>query len=87
LVERRDGCNDVPQQRDPSPRATVYLPTVRAAGHEDESDPDQGSSPSDRLNDYAATTRTFTYCFLRLAILDSAVFDCRYELRLRWAFR
>ena len=45
---------------------------------------DRGSSPSDRHNEYAAATRTLTYCFLRLANLDSAVFDRlgRYEAAL-----
>ena len=84
LAERRDGCTDVSRQRDPLPVATVYLPAVRAVGQSDEPDPDQSGPPTDRHNDYAAGTRTLTYCFLRLANLDSAVFDRlgRYEATL-----
>jgi hypothetical protein len=39
---------------------------------------------SDQPRDYAASTRTLTYCFLRLANLDSAIFDrlSRYEAAL-----
>jgi hypothetical protein len=90
LAERRNGCSGVKQQCDMSPRA-VYLPTVRLPGHGD--DPNQAHSPAERHNDYAASnrhnddtapTRTLTHCFLRLANLDSAVFDrlSRYEAAL-----
>ncbi len=84
LAERHNGCGGMPQQRNPPPRATVYLPTVRLAGQADEPDSDQGSSLSDPNNDYVAATRRLTYCFLRLANLDSAVFDRlgRYEAAL-----
>jgi hypothetical protein len=86
LAERRDGCSNVRQQRDPSPRAMMYLPTVRAAAQEGEPDLDRGSSASHHHNDYAAATRTLSYCFLRLADLDSALFDRlgRYEAALWW---
>jgi hypothetical protein len=82
LAERRnDGCSGVPQHRDPLLLATVHLPAVRGGREGDEPDPDQSGSSSHRPNDYDAATRTLTYCFLRLANLDSAVFDRlgRYE--------
>jgi hypothetical protein len=83
-LAEHNGCGGMPQQRNPPPRATVYLPTVRLAGQADEPDSDQGSSLSDPNNDYAPATRRLTYCFLRLANLDSAVLDRlgRYEAAL-----
>lgn len=90
LAERQNGCSDVKQRCDMSPPA-VYLPTVRLSGHGD--DPNQAHSPaephddhaaSNRPNDCTAATRTLTYCYLRLANLDSAVFEQlgRYEAAL-----
>ncbi len=84
LAERRNCGDNAPRQREQLSPAMVYLPAVRAAEQGDEPNQDRGSSPSDRHNEYAAATRTLTYCFLRLANLDSAVFDRlgRYEAAL-----
>ena len=84
LSDRRNQGEDLPRQRGLNSPATVYWPNIRVAGQEDELDPVEVSSASNRQNDYAAATRTLTYCFLRLANLDNAVFDRigRYEASL-----
>ncbi len=83
LAERRQG-QDAPQQCDPSSWATVYLLPLRAVGQKNEPVSADVSSPSNDETNYAAATRTLSYCFLRLANLDSAVFDRlnRYEAGL-----
>lgn len=81
LSDRRDHADQVPRQQGTSVHATVYLPAVRATHGADDLDV---SAPLKRTVDHAASTRTLAYCFLRLANLDSAVFDrlSRYEAAL-----
>jgi hypothetical protein len=83
LAERRQG-QDAPQQCDSSSRAMVYLLPLRAVGRKNEPVSADVSSPSNDETNYAAATRTLSYCFLRLANLESAVFDRlnRYEAGL-----
>ncbi len=83
LADRRNRGDDVREQRDQHSLASVHLPTVRAVQQGDQVHSADGCPP-DPTNDYAAATRMLTYCFLRLANLDSAVFDrlSRYEAAL-----
>jgi hypothetical protein len=71
-------------QNDASSPATMYLPAIRTIKDERGTLSAEVEPPSDQSRDYAASTRTLTYCFLRLANLDSAVFDRlgRYEATL-----
>ena len=59
--------------------------TCRLFVRGDQGEPDSRvDSASDRRSDYSAATRTLTHCFLRLAHIDSGVFDRlgRYEAAL-----
>lgn len=84
LAERRNGSGDMPQQWDPTPHPAVDLPNIRVVDQGNELDLGDVSSLSGGEANYVAATRTLSYCFLRLANLDSAIFDRlnRYETSL-----
>jgi hypothetical protein len=84
LAERQalQDCTRDPNDA-PSP-ATVYLPAIRAIREQCGIVSAEAEPSPNQTRDYAASTRTLTYCFLRLANLDSAIFDRvgRYEAAL-----
>jgi hypothetical protein len=84
LADRRDRAEDILERCGKQSPVRTYLRAVHEVheGHEPASA--DVSPPSTQEHDYAAATRTLPYCFLRLANLDSAVFDRlgRYEAAL-----
>jgi hypothetical protein len=84
LAERQALQDCARGQNDAPSPASMYLPAIQAIKNACGIVSVNIGLPSDQPRDYAASTRTLTYCFLRLANLDSAVFDRlgRYEAAL-----
>jgi hypothetical protein len=84
LADREARKDHVHGQNDEPPLTTTYLPAIREIKDACGMVSADVEPPTEQPRDYAASIRTLTYCFLRLANLDSAVFDRlgRYEAAL-----
>ena len=81
LAERQAREDYARGQNDALSLATRFLPAIRAIKEKCGMELAEVPASLDQSQDTATGTRTLTYCFLRLANLDSAVFDRlnRYE--------
>jgi hypothetical protein len=84
LADRRAREVCARDRDDAHTHSTMYSPAIQAL-RDGCGVVSAGTDPrTEQWRDYAASTRTLAYCFLRLANLDSAVFDRlnRYEAAL-----